>query len=328
MGWSIGIGTTNKCNLKCPHCYSRNKNISDLSCSDIEYILDSLEVDAINFGTGENILNKDFMKILDMIQERKIRTSLTSNGYTVLELPQRYLEYFNDIDISLEFPSRVKQTEFRGEGAWELAINAINRCVSSNIDTSIACCMMNININDIPDFDELLLKYGINLRLNTYKPVNTMRYCLTYEEYWNGIKKILSRLKIVSCSEPILSAVLGINHNHCSCGCGKTSLRINPDGGVYPCVYWNTSNFTIKDLPLISANTFSDMHVIPEVCQNCEHKMLCAGGCEGRRVYRDLLLPDEFCPIAKGEKMNIPYKLGDKKNLTHSDYLCTLILNI
>ena len=267
------------------------------------------------------------MNLVEVLKE-EIRTSLTSNGYTVINLPRKYLEYFNDIDISLEFPSESKQNAFRGVGAWELAIEAINRCISSNIDTSIACCMMNINIKDIPDFDELLIKYGINLRINTYKPVHTKRYCLSYEEYWEGIKNILAKFKIVSCSEPVLNAVLGIEHNRCSCGCGKTSLRINPDGMVYPCVYWNKSDITINELELIDEKTFSNIHIIPRSCEGCEHKLQCAGGCEGRRVYRGMDLADELCPIARGEKLVISYKLGDKKELIHSNYLCTLILSV
>lgn len=328
MKWSVGIGTTNKCNLQCPHCYSRNKDFSELSYSDVENIINKLDVDAINFGTGENILNKDFLKILDLIHERGIKASLTSNGYTVMKLPSNYLEYFNDIDISLEFPTKEKQEKFRGEGAWDLAISAIEKCIDSQIDTSIACCMMNINVKDIIDFDNLLIKYGINLRINTYKPVNTSIYCLTYEEYWNGIKNILKRFKIVSCSEPILNAVLGIENNRYSCGCGKTSLRINPDGGVYPCVYWNKSEFTIKDLSLINENTFSKIDVIPNECKGCKYKDLCAGGCEGRRVYRDLHSADEYCPFVRGEKMEIEYQVGTKKDLVHSNYLCTLIVSM
>lgn len=328
MGWSIGIGTTNRCNLSCPHCYSRSRNVSDLSCSDIERIINTIDVEAINFGTGENILNKEYLKVLDLVNERGIKTSLTSNGYTVLKLPQRYLENFNDIDISLEFPTKSKQDKFRGEGAWDLAIKAIRKCINSKIDTSIACCMMNININDIPCFDNIMEQYDIDLRLNIYKPVNTDKYCLTYDTYWNGIRSILGQFKIVACSEPILNAVLGIRANHHNCGCGKTSLRVNPNGEIYPCVYWNESNLTINDLSCLSESTFSDINILPEVCQKCEHKEICAGGCKGRRIYRSLKCADEFCPIVRGDKIEIPYMLGEKKDLVHSDYLCTLIVSV
>ena len=328
MGWSIGIGTTNRCNLNCPHCYSRTKNKSDLSYSDVEHILNSVEVDAINFGTGENILNNDFLKILDLIRERGIKTSLTSNGYTIIQLPERYLEYFNDIDVSLEFPNKEMQTKFRGEGSWNVANQALQRCVEHNIDTSIACCMMNINAKYIQDFDSLLEKYNINLRINAYKPVNTFQYCLTYEEYWGAIRNILAHFKLISCSEPILNAVLGIEHNRCSCGCGKTSLRINPDGGVYPCVYWNKNELTIQDIHKIKPETFEYMHVIPEKCKSCRHVDLCAGGCEGKRIYTGIDSPDQFCPFVRGEEINIPYTLGEKKDLVHSNYLCTLIVGL
>lgn len=110
--------------------------------------------------------------------------------------------------------------------------------------------------------------------------------------------------------------------------CFVDAAVINPDGMVYPCVYWNKSDITINELEVLNEKTFSNIHVIPQVCENCEHKLLCAGGCEGRRVYRGMNLADELCPIARGKTLVIPYKLGDKKELIHSNYLCTLILSV
>lgn len=326
MSWSIGIGSTNKCNLNCPHCYSRERKDAELSYQQIKHILDSLEVDSINFGTGENLLNKDFIKILDLIMERGIKTSLTSNGYTVKNLPKEYLEFFNDIDISLEFPNKEKQSQFRGKGSWDLAIGAIERCKKHDIETSIACCMMNINVNDIPNFDKLISAYDINLRINTYKPVNTRKYCLTYEEFWKGIENIFSRMKLIACSEPIVNAVLGIEHPRLECGCGRTSIRIKPNGAIMPCVYWNESDVNINNLDVLNESTFDYMHIIPKECLDCEHVSICAGGCEGRRLYNDLQKPDEYCPFLRGDKINISYELAGKKDLVHASYLCTIIL--
>jgi radical SAM protein with 4Fe4S-binding SPASM domain len=326
LNWSIGIGTTNRCNLNCPHCYSREKLSSDLNYQQVKNILDSINIHSINFGTGENWLNKDFLKILDLVKERGIKIGLTSNGYTVLKLPQTYLDYFNDIDISLEFPCKENQSQFRGVGSWELAINAIERCVTYNIETSIACCMMNINVDDIPGFRTLISEFGINLRLNIYKPVNTRKYCLSYKSFWEGIKNIFSSMKLIACSEPIINAVLGIEGTNLNCGCGKTSLRISPNGDVLPCVYWNKSDTNIYELNKIDGEYYKYMHITPNECLDCKYVSICGGGCESRRLYNNLQKPDEYCPFIRGDKIDITYQKVDKKDLVHSSYLCTIIM--
>lgn len=323
--WSIGIGTTNRCNLKCAHCYSREKAYSDLNYDQVKHIINNLDVESINFGTGENILNNDYLRILDLIKERNIKMGLTSNGYTVMKLPDSYLKYFNDIDISLEFPSSEKQSLFRGEGSWDTALAAIERCKKLDIETSIACCMMNINVNDIPDFRMLMKEYDVNLRINTYKPVNTDEFVLTYEEFWNGFKNIMSSLRLVACSEPIVNAVLGISDSRSACGCGKKSLRVNPDGTILPCVYWNKSPYKIEDIQAINENTFDYIRSIPKECKKCKYVQSCGGGCEGRRLHSDLNKPDEYCPFIRGDVIELPYVKAESKDLVHSSYLCTTI---
>jgi len=325
MKWSVGVGSTNRCNFNCPHCYSRENKQSNLSYKDFELILDKLEVESINFGTGENLLNPEFLKMLNLVKERNIKASLTSNGYTVLNIPENYLRYFNDIDISLEFPDKIKQDNFRGNGAWDLAISAIEKCKSSGIETSIACCLMNSNVDEIANFDELINKYDINFRINTYKPVNTKEYCLSYEKFWDGIKSLFSKMKLVSCSEPIVCVVLGLKNPRASCGCGKRSIRITPDGMVLPCVYWDKSDLDIKNLDSLKPDTFDNMRIIPEECKKCRYVNSCEGGCEARRLYGDLSKPDEYCPFIRGEQMIIPYEKSKNKDLVHSSYLCTMI---
>lgn len=325
MKWNVGVGSTNRCNLHCPHCYSRENTRCDLTCNDFETLIDKLEIESINFGTGENLLNPDFLKILDIVHSKRIKTSLTSNGYSVMNMPTDYLNYFHDIDISLEFPEEKKQDLFRGVGAYKLAISAIEKCKKLGIETSIACCMMNNNVKEISGFSKLVNKYDINFRVNTYKPVHTKKYSLSYEDFWYGIKSLCSSMRLISCSEPVVCAVLGIQNFRESCGCGKKSMRITPNGKVLPCVYWNESRFDINTLDKLNEHSFDYMRVIPEKCKLCKYVQSCCGGCEARRVYNNLYEPDEYCPFVRGEKLYIPYTVSDTKDLVHSSYLCTMI---
>ncbi|MDR0404991.1 MAG: hypothetical protein LBH37_04345 [Oscillospiraceae bacterium] len=115
--------------------------------------------------------------------------------------------------------------------------------------------MMSNNVDEIANFDKLVNEYDINFRINIYKPVSTKAYCLSYEKFWYGIKSLLSKMKLISCSEPIVCAVLEIEDSRSNCGCGKRSIRITPSGVVLPCVYWNKSDLNVDKLNLLTPNT-------------------------------------------------------------------------
>ena len=333
--WALGLGTTDKCNLNCPHCYSRRSQTHTLTFEEYKSILNTVSVTSINFGTGENGLNPDFKRILDLTYKRGIPHSLTSNGYTIVHLDAEHLRRMNDIDISLEFPTEEKQSAFRGKDSWSTAISALEYCQSLGITVSIAMCLMNINYKDIVQFKELMRKYNVFLRVNIYKPVNTDKYSLSYEQFWEAITNIYKEFRVMSCSEPIVNAVLGIKRsaNEMKEGCGKTSLRITPYGHIVPCVYWKESPYTIGDFEKIDENTFSEVDMIPEDCQNCEYVYTCRGGCIGRRYYTGINKPDVYCPFLRGDKITLDCRPEDSysessETFVHASYLCTIILGL
>lgn len=328
--WAIGLGTTDECNLNCPHCYSRTAKHTTMSFEEFKEFIDSVDATSLNFGTGENGLNPDFEKILDYVYEKNISHSLTSNGYTILKLSEERLKRMNDLDVSLEFPYEEKQTEFRGPDSWKYAMAALDYCKQLNITTSIAMCLMNINYKYIAGFKELMKKYNVYLRVNIYKPVNTDKYKLTYEEFWQAIKLIFAEFKVVSCSEPVINAVLGRKHVTDSvCGCGSTSLRITPYKKIVPCVYWKDSPYGLEDFDNIDENSFPEMRIVPEECKNCEYVEMCQGGCAGRRKYTGIDKPDEYCPFIRNDKIEIENTVEKiDKDFVHASYLCTFILDV
>lgn len=333
--WAIGVGTTDKCNLNCPHCYSRRNQTVTITYEEYKALLDKVDVTSLNFGTGENGLNPDFERILDLTYERGIPCSLTSNGYTILKLSEERLKRLNDLDVSLEFPTEEKQSAFRGKDSWTNAINALEYCQKLGITVSIAMCLMNINYKDIVQFKELMQKYNVYLRVNIYKPVNTDKFSLSYEEFWDAVSMIFREFRVMSCSEPIINAVLGIKKSadEAECGCGKTSLRITPYGHVVPCVYWKESEYTINDFDKIDENTFKEIDLIPEACKDCEYVRTCRGGCAGRRHYTGITEPDIYCPFLRGDEIKLDYRPEDaaensSEEFVHASYLCTMILGL
>ncbi len=50
MGLSVGIGLTNECNLRCPHCYRPDAVIDRLSLEDVRRVCASIPVRSVNLG--------------------------------------------------------------------------------------------------------------------------------------------------------------------------------------------------------------------------------------------------------------------------------------
>ena len=87
---SLGIGLTSKCNLDCPHCYSKNLIKDTITLSEVKQLLKKFpQLKKVNFGTGESILNPDLNKIIDYFYQNQIKIGLTSNGLTIAEVISR-----------------------------------------------------------------------------------------------------------------------------------------------------------------------------------------------------------------------------------------------
>lgn len=335
----LGIGTTGKCNMNCEHCYSRQYDNSSLSLKDIKRIANSIEIESVNFGTGENILNGEFLQIVEYLYERNINLSLTTNGYSISKMTDEHIKMFHDIDFSLEFPTRELQNAYRGHNSWEMVTEGMQRCKVLGIPFSIATVLMKPNVAHIVDFYDLISKYGCFLRINIIKcnssnDAENLSHELSYDLFWQSIKIILKKFKIVSCSEPILRAALNLNSG-IGIPCGKASIRIQPDGSLLPCVYWGHSDQGIEDLvqngeKVLASPAFKASQILPDVCRGCEYEIQCGGGCASRRkLGQGLNYPDPFCPLVRNDKFpEISYMLNNNQvDLIHSSYLCTLILS-
>ena len=138
MGYSLGIGMTNECNLNCAHCYRDTDNISHISLVQIKRICETIPVDAMGMGTGENALNPEFVSIVSYLYNREIKLSIASNGYSLTTIPEENLLMFNDVEVSIDFPTQEEQDAFRGVGNWELVHQAIDRCQKLGVEVSNA----------------------------------------------------------------------------------------------------------------------------------------------------------------------------------------------
>lgn len=329
MGFSVGIGLTNACNLACAHCYRDTQTINYLSLEQVKKICDSIPVDAMGMGTGENILNPEFIEIASYLSDRGVKISIASNGHSLTSAPEHILKMFSDVELSMDFPTETEQDRFRGPGNWALVHQAIERCQRLGIEVSILSTLMCTNYHKMDRMVALARSNGCNLRVNAYQAVKTDAYRLSFAQFWEGYQRLFSAGLVVACSEPVVRAVMGLEDVRSPCG--RHSIRINPRGQIIPCVYWpveGTNGLGIKDLSklgeqVLEESAFQDARIDPPVASSCA----CQGGCASRRALNhELDAHDEYCPWDRGETIKLEWKPAPAKDLMRTGNVCTTVV--
>jgi MoaA/NifB/PqqE/SkfB family radical SAM enzyme len=329
MGYSVGIGLTNACNLSCAHCYRDTDHIDFISLEQIKRLCAALPVDSLGMGTGENAFNPEFIPIVQYLRERGVRLSVASNGYTLTSIPTEVLQAFHDVEVSIDFPAQARQDAFRGEGNWALVHAAIERCRDLGVEVSILTTLMSINYSDMQAMVALARQNQVNLRVNVYQAVKSTAYRLSYTQFWEGYRQLFAAGQVVSCSEPVVRAVMGLGEVNSPCG--QRSIRFTPQGQATPCVYWPLDGHPtprIEDLAGLGEQVFESVafraaRQTPPAAATCP----CQGGCASRRALNQRLdAHDDYCPWARAETIPLPWQPAPHKDLMRSGNVCTTIV--
>jgi MoaA/NifB/PqqE/SkfB family radical SAM enzyme len=329
LGFSVGIGLTNDCNLACAHCYRDTQIINYLSLDQVREVCEAIPVDAMGMGTGENILNPEFNEIATYLNEKGVKISVASNGHSLTTAPEHILKMFSDVEVSIDYPTETEQDNLRGPGNWALVHKAIERCQNFGIEVSILATLMCTNFDKMDQMVALARSNGCNLRVNAYQAVKTDAYRLSYDQFWDGYRRLFSAGLVVACSEPVVRAVMGLSDVQSPCG--RRSIRINPRGQIIPCVYWpvnGTESLEIKDLSrlknrVLGEGAFLKAQFDPPLASDCA----CQGGCASRRALNnDLDAHDEYCPWVRGETIDLEWKPAPAKDLMRTGNVCTTVV--
>ncbi|MDP8926233.1 MAG: radical SAM protein [Actinomycetota bacterium] len=337
MPVAVGIGLTNECNLDCPHCYRPTLTQQRLSVPEVETILDNLDVGSVNLGVGENGVHPEYRRMLGLFREREVKTAVTSNGYSLAMLTDEELAAFHSVELSFDYPTKEEMDEFRGEGAWEMAIESLKRCQALGVSTSVTAVMMNTNYDKMGEVARFAFSLDSDLRVNVYQPVVNEEFTLSYEQFWQGFANLFAAGPLVVCSEPLVNAIMGLETTRGN-PCGQRSIRALPAGTITPCPYWPTAAARIPHLAdteqsIWDRREFEKSRQVPEACKPCRYVESCAGGCASRRALRNKLdEPDEYCPVVRGEdevrriQEMLRYTLSNPEDVPKAGNACTTVI--
>jgi radical SAM protein with 4Fe4S-binding SPASM domain len=159
FGPVIAYNCTQRCNLRCLHCYSSsgaNLSLADeLTTDEAKRLLSQLaEVNcpAVLFSGGEPLLRNDLFELLAEAKRLKLRTVISTNGTlldskTAGKLSDVGVSYVGiSIDGSEEFHDSFRQAK----GSFKAALSGIENCKKAGLKTGLRFTITKANSDQVP----------------------------------------------------------------------------------------------------------------------------------------------------------------------------------
>jgi radical SAM protein with 4Fe4S-binding SPASM domain len=292
--------------------------------------MERLPVSSVNLGTGENGMHPEFKVILGHLRTQPVTLTITSNGHSVAVLEDDELRAFHDIEFSLDYPTQAEQDAQRGAGNWDLIHQQAQRCVRLGVPVTVVGVMMKANYLRLGEVARVAKLFDAPLRVNVYQAVRSDIFALSYDEYWEGFRRLFAETDVIAIGEPLVRALAGLPPLRG--GCGVSTVRVTPRATTQPCVYWPgagepLSYLISKGLDILDSASFEQARTLPVACQPCEFRDSCHGGCAGRRRLQGALLePDYYCPIVRGERRSLPVRMAPARDLPKLGSSCTTVV--
>ena len=190
--------------------------------------------------------------------------------------------------------------------------------------------MMKSNYLRLADVARVAKQFDAPLRVNVYQAVQSDIYALSYEEYWEGFRRLFEETDVIAIGEPLVRAMAGLPP--LEGGCGVSTVRVTPRATTQPCVYWPGSGEPLSDLismglDILDSAPFNQARTLPDACQPCEFRDSCHGGCAGRRRLQGALIqPDSYCPIVRRERPTLRIRMAANRDLPKLSSSCTTVV--
>lgn len=296
---------TEKCNLKCAHCYSGssfNRNKKEAMGFDdyIRVLQEGRELDCerFQFIGGEPFLCREL--IFELVPEAKKLgyklIEIFSNGTLATDADLRKVKY-NNLSLALSLYSlkpEIHDQVTQKTGSWDKTISTIKKAQTMEIPTRIAMIVMKYNENDIQQtVDFVQNQLGIkHVKVDYVRPSG--RGCGVNLSSESICEKQRSHKPQFATISSEFFAKMKLGHN-----CFLDKICISPDGRVYPCVmerkvdYGSLKTQSLYDvLNSVTAKKFRGITKDSvKICQDCEYRYACfdcrvkARGLEQENLY-------------------------------------------
>lgn len=306
---TLWINVTNRCNLRCLHCFRNAGKVmnNELSTKEIFRVLDEFERlggSELVISGGEPLLRKKLLDILKYAKGKVQKVKLVTNGTVLSYEIAQALKKLEPIYIQVSVDGATENTndKIRGKGSFQQAIDGVKNLKRANFKHMLALSMtiMKSNLHEIEKFVDLAQSLEVPMiHFPIFQNIgrgaeNVEILGLTPKDMIHALGHLIDvqsddSIKIeFSLTPETFQYIKGYQRDYC--GAGIALWNIEPDGRVTPCAGLTDEKFTagsIREQSLseiihtsIIGEKFRSLHVYQTPkCAVCELRFICGGGC-------------------------------------------------
>ncbi len=305
---------TQRCNLRCKHCYQDSYDKKDLSFNTLiniaEQYKDALDYFSNKTGNkvhghititgGEPFAREDFLELLDFFSINKYHYSFSvlTNGTLIDEVVAKELKRLKPtyVQVSIEGTKETHE-HIRGKGSYDKAVNALKYLNAQNIPTLISFTAHKKNYHEFYDVAKLGYELGVSrvwsdrlIPCGNGKGLEEMLFTPEdTKEFFELMQKTKEHIESLPDNKTEIAMHRALQHlcggKDYQCSAAKTFMTIDYNGDVYPCRRMPIVAGNINKEKLINiyqnSTIFKDLREpkpIDLTCQSCEKYSNCGGG--------------------------------------------------
>ena len=163
--WNV----TQRCNLKCVHCYAHAKNIpfdNELTTEEGKRLLDDLAgfgVPVVLFSGGEPLMREDMPELAEYAVQKGMRAVISTNGTLITAEKAKILKEIglSYVGISLDGMAEVNDRFRAVKGAFNMALEGIRNTQNAGIKVGLRFTINRFNRDEVPQIFDLIEKENI-----------------------------------------------------------------------------------------------------------------------------------------------------------------------
>ena len=279
----LELQITDRCNLRCRHCYIGQRKDNELSLSRIKKVLNEFEEMQglrVLITGGEPLLHSRFAEINGMLPRFFLRKILFTNG---LLLNKKILKNLNvdEIQISIDGLEKAHDS-LRGIGSFKKAIEAVKSAIDTGFEVSISTMVHPENLGDFDKMEALFKGLGIK---DWTVDVPCISGRLEKHAEFQIAPDKGGKYLAYGYGDGLHSGALGF-------ACGLHLMSVMADGRAAKCTFYADRNAgNIKNGLRECWQKIKPIKLSKLKC-DCKHIEICRGGCR----YRAEMLGD---PLGK-----------------------------
>lgn len=158
----LELQITNRCNLRCRHCYLGDGPGRDLSAGQVRSVLkefEDMQGLRVLLTGGEPLLHPRFDEINEMLPDLFLRKVLFTNGSLLRRDILKRLKV-HEIQVSID-GMRQAHDVVRGSGTWETAMTGLRDALDAGYAASVSTMVHQANLEEFDEMEELFRSLGV-----------------------------------------------------------------------------------------------------------------------------------------------------------------------